>query len=492
MDTASILINNTWLDGAGDTIQSIDPVYGNVVWEGRAASLDQVDSAVDRAQQAFIHWSALPLEERITIIQNYKQILETEKPNFARVISSETGKPIWEALNEVEIMINKIDVSISAHQIRTGEMHQVANGITLLVRHKPHGVMGVIGPYNFPGHIPNGHIIPALLAGNTIVYKPSEYTPLTAKFTLAYWINAGLPAGVMNLLIGGADIAKALVENSSVNGILFTGSYATGVQIHKALGGFPEKIVALEMGGNNPLIVSDIDDIDAAVLLAVLSGYLSSGQRCTCSRRLILVEDKNTIHFLNRLASVAEKISVDAYDASPQPFMSSITRPAFAQKLLAIQQQMIANEAQPIIQMHLLKENTGLLSPGLLDVTNMKNREDKEIFGPMLQVIRVKDFDSALIEANNTAYGLAAGLISNNLSQFQAFYNKVNAGIINWNRPTTGASSNAPFGGVGHSGNSRPGAFYTADSCAYPVATMETATLKLPEQLPIGLEKVFT
>ena len=193
-----------------------------------------------------------------------------------------------------------------------------------------------------------------------------------------YWLRAGLPSNVMNLLIGGAEVAKALVNNPAIKGILFTGSYATGKQIHQALAGQPERLAALEMGGNNPLIVDEVDDIDAAILMTILSAYLTSGQRCTCSRRL-LVESRSSTPYLNRLASALEKIAIDAYDATPQPFMSSIIRPNFAEKLLITQQDLIDRDAQVIIKMNLTRPGTGMLSPGILDVTEVKKREDKEV-----------------------------------------------------------------------------------------------------------------
>lgn len=492
MEKKAVLIGDTWETGEGSPIiTSVDPVYGTLLWQGHSASQEQVNKAVVYAQNAFLSWSNQTLQNRITFLDNFRQILEKEKNDFSTVISKETGKPLWEAMTEVDSMIRKVAISIDAYALRTGEQKEQINDITLMIRHKPLGVMGVLGPYNFPGHLPNGHIIPALLAGNTVVFKASELTPLTAEYTLRYWQQAGLPSGVINLIIGGADTGKALVTNTDVKGILFTGSYSSGKIIHHSMAGQPERILALEMGGNNPLVVSDINDIDAAVLTTLLSAYLTSGQRCTCARRLIIVENKHSSDFLTRLTTAIRKISVNAYDIEPQPFMSSVITPAVAERLLMTQQEMISRGAQPLAMMNLLKPSTGMLSPGLIDVTNLPHRDDKEIFGPLLQVIRVSDFKGALQEANNTCYGLAAGLLSDKIEQFQAFYNSVHAGVINWNRPTTGSSSNAPFGGVGHSGNYRPSALYAADYCAYPVASMETAQLELPITLPKGLENIF-
>jgi succinylglutamic semialdehyde dehydrogenase len=348
-------------------------------------------------------------------------------------------------------------------------------------------VFGVFGPYNFPGHLPNGHIVPALIAGNTLVFKPSEYAPRTAVRTVQLWEQAGLPQGVLNLVNGGRATGVALSQHPDVDGILFTGSSQTGVALHKQFGGQPGKMLALEMGGNNPLVVWDIQNIDAAVHHAVMSAFISAGQRCTCARRLIVQDGPQGQAFIDRLVEVASKLTVGPSNADPQPFMGPVVSAAVAKRLVQAQEMMEAQGGKVLLRMRQLDPNAGFVTAGIVDVTDATGIPDEEWFGPLLQVIRVADFDRAIAAANATEYGLAAALLSPSEDLWKRFAIKARAGVVNWNRPTTGAASSAPFGGVGKSGNHRPSAYYAADYCAYPVASIETAELELPAKLSPGL-----
>ncbi|HEX8479605.1 MAG TPA: succinylglutamate-semialdehyde dehydrogenase, partial [Telluria sp.] len=349
------------------------------------------------------------------------------------------------------------------------------------------GVFGVFGPYNFPGHLPNGHIVPALIAGNTVVFKPSEYAPRTAVKTVQLWEKAGLPAGVINLVNGGRDTGIALGKNDGLDGVLFTGSCQTGVALHKQFGGQPGKMLALEMGGNNPLVVWDVRDIDAAVHHAIMSAFISAGQRCTCARRLVVADTEEGDAFIERLVEVASTLTVGASNAEPQPFMGPVVSSAVAARLVQAQAEMAAKGGKVLLQMRQLDPNAGFVTAGIVDVTNAKDIPDEEWFGPLLQIVRVADFDAAIKVANNTEFGLAAALLSNDEALWKQFAVQARAGIVNWNRPTTGAASSAPFGGVGKSGNHRPSAYYAADYCAYPVASIETSELEMPAKLSPGL-----
>jgi succinylglutamic semialdehyde dehydrogenase len=207
---------------------------------------------------------------------------------MAAVISRATGKPVWDAATEAAAMVGKAELSVKAYNERTPTKEAAAGAFTARISHHPHGVMAVLGPFNFPGHLPNGHIMPALIAGNTVIFKPSEQTPEVAEFTLRLWEEAGIPAGVINLLQGARAPAEQLVAHDGVDGVLFTGGVPAGRAIHRALGGKLEKIVALELGGNNPLVVWDAADLESTAKLIVKSAYITSGQRCTCARRLIV------------------------------------------------------------------------------------------------------------------------------------------------------------------------------------------------------------
>jgi succinylglutamic semialdehyde dehydrogenase len=384
-------------------------------------------------------------------------------------------------------MVNKVAISIQSYRERTGEKSGPLGDATAVLRHKPHGVVAVFGPYNFPGHLPNGHIVPALLAGNAVVFKPSELTPKVAELTVQCWIDAGLPAGVLNLVQGARETGIALAAHSGIDGLFFTGSSRTGNSLHQQFAGRPDKILALEMGGNNPLVVDQVADVDAAVYTVIQSAFISAGQRCTCARRLLVPEGAWGDAFMARLVEVTATIQVGAFDQQPAPFMGSVISLRAAQALLDAQEQLLANGAVALLEMTQPETQSALLTPGILDVSDVSDRPDEELFGPLLQVIRYADFDAAIEEANATQYGLAAGLLSDSQERYQQFWLQSRAGIVNWNKQLTGAASTAPFGGVGASGNHRASAYYAADYCAYPVASLESGTLALPASLTPGI-----
>ena len=249
----------------------------------------------------------------------------------------------------------------------------------------------------------------------------------------------------------------------------------------------PKRVIALEMGGNNPLICSQVNDIDAAVYNTIQSAYVTSGQRCTCARRLIVTNTKESNKFINKLINVVSKIKVAHFTNIPEPFMGPVISTSAAKEIIVKEQELLLAGAKSLLPMKQLDSNLALLSPGLIDVTDVLVRKDEEIFGPLLQVIRVPDFESAIIEANNTNYGLSAGLFTNNRTLYQEFYYKVKAGIINWNRPLTGSNMLAPFGGVGVSGNHRPSSYYAADYCAHPVSSLEDDILRVPDKKTPGI-----
>jgi succinylglutamic semialdehyde dehydrogenase len=480
-------INGEWLAGSGALTSTIDPSTGRQTWTSNESTPDDVRRAVQAAHDHFEEWAMRPLEERVAICQRFRDLLKEHAEELASIIAEEVGKPLWEARTEAATMANKIDISVQSYGARTGETSaKIADGNAVL-RHRPHGVFAVFGPYNFPGHLPNGHIVPALIAGNTLVFKPSEYAPRTAVKTVQLWEQAGLPKGVLNLVNGGRDTGVALGQDPGVDGVLFTGSSQTGAALHKQFGGQPGKMLALEMGGNNPLIVWDVQDIDAAVHHAVMSAFISAGQRCTCARRLIVQEGPAGDAFVNRLVEVAGKLAVGPSNAEPQPFMGPVVSSAVAARLVEAQQMMADKGGKVLLQMRQLHPEQGFVTAGIVDVTNAQGIPDEEWFGPLLQVYRVADFDTAVKLANATEFGLAAALLSPSEALWQRFAARARAGIVNWNRPTTGAASSAPFGGVGKSGNHRPSAYYAADYCAYPVASIETSELEMPAKLSPGL-----
>ncbi|KTG22136.1 N-succinylglutamate 5-semialdehyde dehydrogenase [Pseudoalteromonas sp. XI10] len=487
MTHAAQFINGQWQAGLGHTFQSVNPANNDVIWQANTATAEQVDGAVAAAREAFYSWADKTFAERLAIVKTFAETLKEHSEELAIAIAQETGKPLWETRTEAGAMVGKIAISEKAFLERTGDVENPMPQGRAMIRHKPHGVVAVFGPYNFPGHLPNGHIVPALLAGNTVVFKPSELTPAVAELTLKLWQKAGLPAGVINLVQGEVETGKALASHKGIDGLFFTGSSRTGHILHEQFAGQPGKILALEMGGNNPLIVTDVADTKAAIHDIIQSAFISTGQRCTCARKLFLPAGEQGDAILAGLIKATKVIKVGDYDAEDQPFIGSMISSVAAAGMVTAQQQLVELGAEVLVELtH--KENTGFVTPGILECTNVANFPDEEHFGPLLKVFRFTDFDAAIDKANDTSFGLSAGLLSDSAADYDHFLRRIRAGIVNWNRPITGASSAAPFGGIGASGNHRASAYYAADYCAYPVASVELEKVAMPATLSPGLK----
>lgn len=484
---ASHYINGQWIQGLGEAFHSINPATLAPLWQGQTATREQVHHAVSAAQQAGHLWASTPLNQRIEVLKAFAQHLTLKIEAFTRIISDESGKPLWEAKTEAQAVIAKVEISIRAFEERMPfkytEEQQARSGVA----YKPHGVMVVLGPFNFPAHLSNGHIVPALLAGNTIVYKPSELTPGVAALVTQCWHESGLPAGVFNLIQGNAQCAQWLIDED-IQGVLFTGSYRAGVQIHQQLAARPHVILALEMGGNNPLIIDHLQDIPAAVYQTILSSFITAGQRCSCARRVLIPNNAFGAQFLEALLAATQALRMGAPLDTPEPFLGPVIRPQHAIAHLKSQQQLISQGALPLQPMTCRTPDYPFLTPGIIDTTQISSPADEEIFAPLIQLYRYDTFDEAIARANQTQYGLTAGLLSDNPHHYDRFYANIRAGLVYWNRATTGASSQLPFGGIGHSGNHRPSAFFATDYCAYPVANMTQPTVTLPTTLLPGIQ----
>jgi succinylglutamic semialdehyde dehydrogenase len=454
-----------------NTLTSTNPATGEKVWSG---TIGDAAAEVAAARAAWPAWAAHSHAYRIEAVRRFANVVRKREEEFADLIARETGKPFWEARTEVAAVVNKVEISVDAYAERTPQRKmEAALGNRIALRHKPHGVLAVLGPYNFPAHLPNGHIVPALIAGNAVVFKPSEKTPATGAMLVECLHEAGIPEGVVRLLIGGPDQGRALAGQPGIDGLLFTGSARAGMALHKQFAETPQKMLALELGGNNPLVVWGAKDIEAAATIAVQSAFLTAGQRCTAARRLI-VEDGKHGPLLETIGAMADRIIVDHPFADPQPFMGPVIDNAAADHVQEQWLNLMMKGGKPLRRLDRPFEERPYLTPAVIDVTDVRERPDEEIFGPVLQVIRVKDFDAAIDEANNTRFGLAASLVGGTREMYDKFWANVRAGVINWNKPTNGAPSNAPFGGIGLSGNHRPSAFYAADYCAYPVTSSES------------------
>lgn len=477
-------IDGQWLTSKGDSFVSENPATGASLWQGNSAEQAQVNEAVAAAMTAFPSWSRLSYQQRSEYIAGFIEAVKVHQEKLGKTIHLETGKPHWESKTEVAAMISKAAISEKAYKQRTGSEFFDNAGVRISLKHRAIGVFAVLGPYNFPAHLPNGHIIPALLAGNTLVFKPSELTPLVGELMIKCWIEAGLPPGVLNLLQGGCNTGELLTANEGIDGVLFTGSSKTGAAIHKQFGGKTEKMLALEMGGNNPLVVAKVKNTKAAVYSIIQSAFISAGQRCTCARRLILLRSTENQKILALLKTATKNIKVGVSDDC---FIGPVVSNPAAENVMQVAARIMNLGGSEVLSPLRLDPTKPFIQPGIIDVTDVEKIDDEECFGPLLQVIWVDNLDEAIAVANNTRYGLSAGLLSDDEDDWVNFYQRIQAGIVNWNRPTTGASGTAPFGGVGASGNFRPGAFYAADYSAYPIASMASDEVELPAQQSPGL-----
>ncbi len=474
-------INGRWIEGAGESFYSNDPAHGDILWSGNAASSADVEAAFNAAHKAFEAWSRTPIEARIQIVEKYRDLALAAKTEMGLLIAKETGKVLWDATGEGGALSAKADISIASYHDRTGSISRETAFGEAQLQHRAHGVMAVLGPYNFPAHLPNGQILPALVAGNTVVFKPSEQCPAVGEALVSLYERAGFPPGVINMVQGGRETGAAILGNEHLNGVLFTGSASTGAYIHKLFGGRPEIILALEMGGNNPLIIWDTSDVEAAASIALQSAFITTGQRCTCTRRLILPEGPKGDRIIEALKSQRDRLVLGSWKDGDNASTGSVVSAGVANHIVKAANNLVDLGGRVISEAKRSEKGKAFIVPGIYDMTDIKV-PDEEIFGPVLQIIRTDSWDNAVAIANDTRFGLAAGLVSDDAKLWDDFRIRIRAGVVNFNRPTTGAASFLPFGGPGASGNHNPGAYYSADFCAWPMASQ--VALK-PETLAI-------
>lgn len=441
---------------------------------------DHIDQACAAAKKAFIPWTRLTLDERKNYLLRLKGIFDAHVDQMAQIIARDTGKALWDALTEAKNLGNKIDITLSNSLKLIDETHipNALPGVEGVVRHKGRGVMAVLGPFNFPAHLPNGHIIPALIAGNTVVFKPSEQTPAVGQFMAQLIEKAELPPGVFNLVQGDGESGRRLAANENVDGVLFTGSYEVGLKIKQETMTHYWKILALEMGGKNATVVWDDADMDKAIYETLIGAYLSTGQRCSGTSRIIL-HDKIADEFTERFYQAAKKLTIGHW--SENPFMGSLINAAAVEKYIRFQE--IANREGCESMMRGkaldLKHKGYYVTPSIHLVNKFDPNsvyQKSEIFGPNVAIYRSSDFDETLNMVNSTGYGLVMALFSKDKALYEESLLKARVGLLNWNRTTNGASSRLPFGGMGKSGNDRPSADYAIQYCTVPVASLEDPT----------------
>lgn len=454
-------------------------------------SNDHVDPAVEAARKVFPMWAKLPMDDRKKALLRLKEVFEAHVDEMAEIIARDTGKALWESKQEASGLAAKIDITVN-HSIKLVADDHIPNalpGVEGVTRFKARGVMAVIGPFNFPAHLPNGHIIPSLLMGNTVVFKPSEQTPAVGQLYTKIFEKAEFPPGVFNMIQGTAEAGRKLVLHDNIDGILFTGSYEVGLKIKQETATHYWKILALEMGGKNPTIIWDDADLDKAVYETVVGAFMTSGQRCACTSR-ILVHKKVADQFTDRFYEAAKKLSIGHW--SENPFMGPLINEASVEKYLRFQEIAKRENCESLMRGKVLdlKHKGHYVTPSINLVQKFDPNsvyQKTEIFGPNTSVLQVDDFDETMKIANSTGFGLVAAIFTKNKSLYQQALFDLRTGLLNWNRTTNGASSRLPFGGMGKSGNDRPSAHFAIQYCAVPVASLEDPTGFDPAKILPGM-----
>jgi succinylglutamic semialdehyde dehydrogenase len=485
---AANLIGGAWRSIAGTALRSHNPANPDeVVWCGTPA-VDHVDEAVAAARTAHPAWAATPIETRIEALRRFQAIVKDEGETLARLIGREMGKVLAEARLEATAVAGKVDITLEDRVMDRVRGFSVgaAAGVEGLCRFRPHGVMAVLGPFNFPAHLPNGHIVPALLLGNTVVFKPSEKTPAVGQMLADLLHRAAFPPGVVNLVQGGADVAARLVAHEDLDGILFTGSWPVGRRIMEANLDRPGRMLALEMGGSNAMVVMPSTNLERAVVEAVRASFATTGQRCTCTRRIV-VHESVADRFVATLAKVASTVLVGPFDSQTPVFMGPLVSEASRTAAIEFQADLAKRGGRVVVPACPLDGPGFFLTPGVIEVDRFTRETDREVFAPIVQVSTAKDLDDAIEQANATEFGLASAIFTSERSEFEAFLARSRAGCINWNAGTAGASSKLPFGGLGKSGNHRPAGAFSVDYCAMPIASMEAGLDAPVPPMPAGI-----
>ena len=450
-----------------------------------------VEKACEVAQRAYLPWAGTSIEERMTCLQKLKEVFLKREPEVAELISRETGKPLWESMTEAKALSNKVDVTLehSLHLIKE-QVVAVPGKVKGVTRFLPRGVMAVVGPFNFPMHLANGHIIPSLVAGNTVVFKPSELTPASGQKFMEMIQEAGLPPGVVNMVQGDGLAGQNLVENKKVDGVLFTGSYETGLCIQKHILQHYWKILALEMGGKNTSIIWKDADLDKALYESAMGAFLTAGQRCSSSSQII-VHKSLFSSFVEKFHSLAKKIKIGHW--KDNPFMGPLIHLNAVEKYIQFQE--IAEKEGHEVKMKgeilELKPKGHYVTPGIHLIHEVKEDSvylKNEIFGPSVALFFIDDFEEALNIVRFSGYGLSLALFTRQESLYKKALLEAKVGLLNWNRTTNGASSLLPFGGMGKSGNDRPSGHFALQYCTTPVASLEDPNPFDKGKLPPGLE----
>lgn len=470
-----------YIDGSfhaptGETLTSHDPAReGRVVLE-TAGSPDRARLASEAAAAAQPAWEALGLDGRLAALARFRAALAEREDGLSEAISREMGKIRSEARTEIKALVGRF--GLVEGQVRAELQGGAIPGFPAeVIRYRPHGVVGVLGPFNFPLHLCHAHVVPALLLGNTVVIKPSEVTPLCGERYAEAAHAAGLPPGVLNVVQGGGAVGAALVQDPNVRGLAFTGSWGTGRRIAEAALDRPDMLLALEMGGKNMCVVREDADLRQAIHEVVTSGYLTTGQRCTCSDR-VLVHRSLADRLVDGLREVLGRLSFgDPEDAGSfaGPLATMGARDRFVAAIAKAREAgaEVLVEGGP-------RDGGAFVDPSLHRLPDraaaIAGYTDEELFGPDLCVSTFDDDDEVIATLNASPYGFAYSIFTQDLERFGHYEREVRTGILNRNRSTNKASPRLPFGGVKKSGNFRPAGAWAGRNLVYPMAEIHNVS----------------
>ena len=482
----AVYINGRFDPLEGSELISTDPARpDHVVWQGTQQP-EHLDEAIAAARAALPAWSARPIQERADVLQRWREAVIDNTERLAGVITDEMGKTLAESRMEAKAVADKVTITLDEISLSRVREYEVPVSATRAghCRYKPYGVMAVLGPFNFPAHLPNGHFVPALLLGNTVVFKPSKRTPAVGQVLAEIMHEIGIPPGVFNMVHGARGVAARLVSHDGIDGILFTGSWPVGRNILEANLDRPGRIMALEMGGNNPAVVMDDCNLKQAVVECVRASFATTGQRCTCTRRVI-VQRGIADRYIAAFCQVASTLVIGPGRSEEPVFMGPVVSEDAVNEVLEFQAGLAKAGGRVLIEATAVERPGHFVTPGVVEVERFSIDTDCEVFGPLAQITRVSDLDEAIEQSNASRFGLAASIFTNDDDAYERYFAASNAGCINRNTGTAGASSKLPFGGLGHSGNRRPAAAFSVDYCAYPVANMVEGAADVA--VPVGM-----
>ena len=438
-----------------------------------------IDQVIESAKQGFKTWRKTKLEDRIDHLKRYQKLVTAIKDKLALVISFETGKPLWEAYTEVNSVIGKVDVTIneSLPRIATKSIKEILPETNGVIYYRPIGPCFVIGPFNFPCHLANGQMLSALVAGNSIIFKPSEKTCYSAQLLFECFDKAQFPAGVVNMLYGEGETARRVLKNKDIKGVFFTGSKEIGLKVLESTNQDLGKLVSLELGGKNTTIIHKDASIKHALSELLKASFLTTGQRCT-STSLVVIHRDIKEKFISNFHDLAKKIVIDhPIDFTEEPFMGPlIDQQALDCYLLYMGMAKREGLEEIMRGKQISKKHSGhYVTPSIHYAEKFNDKCHfliNEIFAPNCTFLPYNEIEEAIEIANSTEYGLASAIFTKDESIYQRCIQDLEAGLINLNRSTIGASAQLPFGGIKNSGNYRPASVTTIDACVYPLSSL--------------------